>query len=224
VSRVWERMSVTAVAVMKLAGEEAGRLGQDYIGDEHVLLGLLRHGGPAGALLAEAGATLTGARAALAGLQGRGLTPGSYPGSPQALQALGISAEEIRRRLTVTFGADAVGAAVRQASRRPWWRGGRRARTPLCGPALLAKRALHLAALQAGPGRDIAPEQLLHGVLRDIADPAGTQMSRRGREHLAQPGRGCPGGEHPALLLLRDMGVDPGRLRDRLAGQIGAQP
>jgi hypothetical protein len=38
-------MSASAVAVMKLAGEEAGRLGQDYIGDEHVLLGLLRHGG-----------------------------------------------------------------------------------------------------------------------------------------------------------------------------------
>jgi hypothetical protein len=57
-------MSASAVAVMKLAGEEAERLGQDYIGDEHLLLGLLRHGGgPAAVLLIEAGATLTGARA-----------------------------------------------------------------------------------------------------------------------------------------------------------------
>jgi hypothetical protein len=217
-------MSVPAVAVMTLAGEEAGRLGQGYIGDEHVLLGLLRHGGGrAAALLAEAGATLTAARAALAALQARGLTPGSHPGSPRALRALGISAEEIRQRLTGAFGPDAVDAAVRQASRQPWWRGGRRVRTPLCGPVLLAKRALHLAAVHAGPGRDIGPEDLLHGVLRDIADPAGTEMSRRGREHAAQPGR-RPGGAHPALLLLRDMGVDPGWLRQRLASQIGGQP
>jgi hypothetical protein len=108
-------MSASALAVMKLAGEEAERLGQDYIGDEHVLLGLLRHGGgPAAALLTEAGATLAGARAALADLQARGLTPGSYPGSPQALQALGISADEIRQRLTAAFGAEAVAAAVRR--------------------------------------------------------------------------------------------------------------
>jgi hypothetical protein len=62
-------MSASAVAAMQLAGEEAGRLGQDYIGDEHVLLGLLRHGGgPAAALLTEAGATLIGARAGLVSL------------------------------------------------------------------------------------------------------------------------------------------------------------
>jgi ATP-dependent Clp protease ATP-binding subunit ClpC len=71
---------------MRLAGEEAGRLGQDYIGDEHVLLGLLRYGGgPAAALLAEAGATLAGARAELASMRARGLTPGPHPGSPQLL-------------------------------------------------------------------------------------------------------------------------------------------
>jgi hypothetical protein len=216
-------MSASAVEVMRLAGEEAGRLGQDYIGNEHLLLGLLRHGGGmAAVLLTEAGATLTGARAGLAGLQARGLTPGSHPGSPQALLTLGVDAEEIRQRLTAVFGADAVASAVRQASRQPWWRGSRRVRTPLCGSALLAKRALHLAALQALPGRDIGPEQLLYGVLGDIADPAGTQMSRRGRTDMAQRG-GRPGGAHPALLL-RDMGVDPDRLRHRLASQIGAQP
>lgn len=113
-------MSAPALAVMNLAGEEAGRLGQVYLGDEHVLLGLLRYGhGPAAALLAEAGATLAGARAALAGLQARGLTPGTFPGSPQALQALGFSAAEIRQRLTAAFGADAVA-----------WRSGRPAASP----------------------------------------------------------------------------------------------
>jgi hypothetical protein len=202
---VWERLSAPAAAVMRLAGEEAGRLGQDYIGDEHVLLGLLRYGdGPAATLLTEAGATLTGARAELASMRARGLTPGSHPGSPQALQMLGIDAEEVRQRLTAMFGADAVAAAVWRASRRPGWRGGRRVRTPLCGPALLAKRALHL----------------LHGVLRDIADPAGTQLARRWRKHPARLGW-RPGGAHPALLMLRAAGVDPGRLRQRLASQIG---
>jgi hypothetical protein len=209
---------------MRLAGEEAERLGQDYIGDEHVLLGLLSYGdGPAAALLAEAGATLTGARAELASMRARGLTPGSHPGSLQALQVLGIDVEEVRERLTAMFGADAVAAAVWRASRRPWWRGGRRVRTPLCGPALLAKRALYLAAQHAGPDSDIEPEHLLHGVLRDIADPAGTQLARRWRKHPARLGWRL-GGAHPALLLLRGVGVDPGRLRQRLASQIGARP
>ena len=221
---MWERLSAPAAAVMRLAGEEAGRLGQDYIGDEHVLLGLLRYGdGPAATLLTEAGATLTGARAELASMRARGLTPGSHPGSPQALQMLGIDAEEVRQRLTAMFGADAVAAAVWRASRRPGWRGGRRVRTPLCGPALLAKRALHLAAQRAGPDGDIGPEHLLHGVLRDIADPAGTQLARRWRKHPARLGWRL-GGAHPALLLLRGVGVDPGRLRQRLASQIGARP
>ena len=80
-----------------------------------------------------------------------------------------------------------------------------------------------MAALQAGPGKRIGPEQLLFGVLRDIGDPAGTQMSRRGRGYLARPGRHS-GGAHPALLLLREMNVDPGQLGHRLASQIGAQP
>jgi ATP-dependent Clp protease ATP-binding subunit ClpA len=105
---VWERLSAPAAAVMRLAGEEAGRLGQDYVGDEHVLLGLLRYGvGPAAALLAEAGATLAGARAELASMRARGLTLGPHPGSPQALQMLGIDAEQVRQRLTSMFGADA---------------------------------------------------------------------------------------------------------------------
>jgi hypothetical protein len=219
----WERMSVPAAAVMEYAGLEAERLGQDYIGDEHVLLGLLRHGsGPAAALLAEAGLTLAGARAGLVSLREGGLTPGSYPGSLQALRVLGIDAGEIGRRLTATFGVEAVEAAVRHAGRRPWWRGRRPVRTPLCGLALLAKRALQLAAQQAGPDGDIGLEQLLYGVLLDIEDPAGTQMSRRGRMHLAQAGQRAAGAV-PAVLLLRGLGADPGQLRHRLACQLGGR-
>ena len=117
--------------------------------------------------------------------------------------------EAVRERLTAAFGAEAVGAAVWRASRRPWWRGGGRRRTPLCGPPLFAKRALWLAACYA-ESRDeaaVAPEHLLYGVLRDLDDPYGAQLGRRGRKHLAQLGWTI-GTVNPAGALLQAHGIE----------------
>jgi hypothetical protein len=129
----------------------------------------------------------------------------------------GIDVEAVRQRLVTAFGADAVGAAVWRASRRPWWRGGGRRRTPLCGPPLFAKRALYLASCHAQSRKAVAvtPEHLLHGVLRDLEDPYGAPLGRRGRRHLAQLGWTI-GPVNPASALLQAHDVDPIRLRTEL--------
>ena len=39
---MWDRLTPAARRVMSLAAEESEQLGHGYIGDEHVILGLLR--------------------------------------------------------------------------------------------------------------------------------------------------------------------------------------
>jgi hypothetical protein len=215
---MWDRLTPAARRVMNLALEESEQLGQGYVGDEHLLLGLLaEEAGTASSLLRAHGLDLAGARAELQRLVAAGLTPRSHTDDVRALRAVGIDVENVRQRLVAAFGAEAVGAAVRRASRRPWWRGGGRRRTPLCGPPLFAKRALQLAADRA-EARDpagVTPEHLLYGVLRDLDDPYGAHLGRRGRRHLAQLGWTI-GTVNPAAALLQAHGIDPVRLRAEL--------
>ena len=216
---MWDRLSPDARAVMNRALAEAEHLGHGYIGDEHVLLALLGQGqDPAAAALREAGLDLAGGRAALARLAADGMISWCRAEDAAALRTVGIDVEQVRRHLSAAFGAEAVGRAVRRASRRPWWRGGGRQRTPLCGRPLFAKRALELAAARAeadGQGA-VGPWHLLYGVLRDAADPYGTGLGRRGRRQLAQLGWTL-GPVNPAAALLTAHGIDPGRLAATVA-------
>jgi hypothetical protein len=125
--------------------------------------------------------------------------------------------ENVRQRLVAEFGADAVGEAVWRASRRPWWRGGGRRRTPLCGPPFFAKRAVQLAASYAESQGEagVTPEHLLYGVLWDLDDPYGAQLGRRGRKHLSQLGWTI-GTINPAAALLEAHGINPVWLRAQL--------
>ena len=150
-----DRLSATAREVMRLALAESEQLGHGYIGDEHVLLGLLRQqAGVASALLRGHGLDLASARAELQRLSAAGLMPRSRADDAGALRAVGIDVEAVRQRLVAAFGADAVGAAVWRASRRPWWRGGGRRRTPLCGPPFFAKRAAAGISRRSDPAAD----------------------------------------------------------------------
>jgi hypothetical protein len=215
---MWDRLSAEARGVMRLALAESGQLGHGYVGDEHVLLGLLRaQASQASSLLREHGVDLASARAELRRLSAAGLMPRSRADDAGALRAVGVDVEAVRQRLVTAFGADAVGAAVWRASRRPWWRGGGRRRTPLCGPPLFAKRAMYLASCyaQSREAAAVTPEHLLHGVLRDLEDPYGTQLGRRGRKHLAQLGWTI-GPINPASALLQAHDVDTLRLRSEL--------
>ena len=215
---MWDRLSPAAREVMSLALTESEQLGHGYVGDEHVILGLLRgQAGRASSLLRGHGLDLASARAELQRLSAAGLMPRSRVDDAGALRAVGIDVEAVRQRLVAAFGAEAVGAAVWRASRRPWWRGGGRRRTPLCGPPFFAKRAMYLASCYA-ESRDAAavtPEHLLYGVLRDLDDPYGAPLGRRGRKHLAQLGWAI-GPVNPASALLQAHDIDPVRLRSEL--------
>jgi len=215
---MWDRLSPAAREVMSLALTESEQLGHGYLGDEHVLLGLLRgQASRASSLLRGHGLDLASARAELQRLSAAGLMPRSRVDDAGALRAVGIDVEAVRQRLVTAFGAEAVGAAIWRASRRPWWRGGGRRRTPLCGPPFFAKRAMYLASCYA-ESRDAAavtPEHLLYGVLRDLDDPYGAPLGRRGRKHLAQLGWAI-GPVNPASALLQAHDIDPVRLRSEL--------
>jgi hypothetical protein len=147
---MWEWLSPQAHEAMRMALAESEQLGHGYVGDEHVLLGLLREqASPASSLLRGHGLDLASARAELQRLSAVGLMPRRRPDDAGALRAVGIDVEAVRQRLVTAFGGEAVGAAVWRVSRRPWWRGGGRRRTPLCGPPFFAKRAMYLASCYA---------------------------------------------------------------------------
>jgi len=215
---MWDRLSPDARAVMDLALAEADQLGHGYLGDEHILLGLLGQERNPAAVLRDAGLDLAGARAELTRLAIAGLIPRCSVDDTAALHAVGIDVEQVRQRLSAAFGAEAVCRAVWRAGRRPWWRGGGRRRTPLCGRPLFFKRALELAAghADAHGQQAVGPQHLLYGVLRDAADPYGTGLSRRGRRHLTQLGWTL-GPINPATAVLTAHGIDPARLAARLA-------
>jgi hypothetical protein len=213
-----DRLSEQAREVMRLALAESEQLGHGYVGDEHVLLGLLaEQGSAASSLLRGYGLDLAHARAELQRLSAAGLMPRSGADDAGALRAVGIDVEAVRQQLVTAFGEQAVGAAVWRASRRPWWRGGGRRRTPLCGPPFFAKHAIYLASCYARSrgAAAVTPEHLLHGVLADLEVPYGTRLGRRGRKHLAQLGWTL-GPVDPASALLQAHHVDMIRLRSQL--------
>jgi hypothetical protein len=86
--------------------------------------------------------------------------------------------------------------------------------TPLCGPPLVAKRALQLASQQGhalGHG-EVRPEHLLLGVLEDAQRPTDKpNSSRRHRQIIAHVG--LPNGYHGAAgPLLASLEIDLSRL------------
>jgi ATP-dependent Clp protease ATP-binding subunit ClpA len=222
--KVFGRFTEPAHRVLDLAREEAERDGHRYLGPEHVLLGLLAEGqsGAAWALRVR-GVDLAAARAALARLGNLGVVPAPRPSDAELLSSLGIDLDAVRRDTEQTFGVQAIGEATWRVTRRRWWRGARVVWTPLCGPPLVAKRALQLASEQAHAlgHREVWPEHLLLGVLEDAQQPADqVNGSRRHRRIIAHVGLldGYRGATGP---LLRSLGVDRYELRDAVTAQLG---
>jgi ATP-dependent Clp protease ATP-binding subunit ClpA len=213
---VWERLTPEGREVLRLAFVEARELGHPCLADEHVLLGLLRHGASeAAAALRGQGLDLADARAELLRV---GPTLGPRVDPAGALRSLGIDAQEVRRRLEATFGAHALQAAEWRVRRRPRWRGGHPRPNPLC-VYLLAKRSFAIAAELADRRGDpgIGPEHLLYGVLHDARDPLGAQLSRRSRRQLAAFGW-TSGRPNPLRLMLEARGINLTQLAAELKG------
>src|SRR5258705_13640776 len=100
----WDRLTPDGREVVRLAYLEARELGHPCMADEHVLLGLLRHGtSQAAALLRAEGLDLATARAELSRV---GPTLGPRVDPAGALRTPGIEGEEGRQRVGATFGAN----------------------------------------------------------------------------------------------------------------------
>lgn len=220
---MFERFSEQAHLVLDVARDEAERAGHRYLGPEHVLLGVLAEGHSAAARILRAhGMELQAARAGLLGLAQRGVVPAPRPSDAELLAALGVDLDAVRRSSEQAFGSKALGEATWRVTRRWGWRGGRVVWTPLCGPPLVAKRALHLAGEQASAlGHvEVGPEHMVLGVLEDARQPAGpVTASRRNRRISAHVGLpdGYRGAAEP---LLGALGVDLNQLRDAVLAAL----
>ena len=97
---MFNRFTERARKVIILAKEEARRFNHDYIGTEHLLLGLIREGeGVAAAVLQKMGLSLQNIRLEIEKLVQPGPTTqilGDIPFTPRAKKALELSAEEAR--------------------------------------------------------------------------------------------------------------------------------
>jgi ATP-dependent Clp protease ATP-binding subunit ClpA len=209
--------------VLDLALAEAERFGHRYLGPEHLVLGVLADGASGASRILDAhGIDLPAARAALARLADQGVVPAPRPSDAELLGTLGIDLDSVRHQTQQHFGAQAVGEVTWRVTRRRWRRGRRVVWTPLCGPPLIAKRALQLASQQAHAlgHSEVRPEHLLLGLLEDARQPTEEPTSsRRHREVIAHVG--LPDGYRGAAgPLLAGLGVDLGRLQEAVTAEL----
>jgi hypothetical protein len=167
---------------------------------------------------------LAAARAALGRPGNRGVVPAPRPSDVELLSSLGIDLDAVRHQTEQTFGFHAVGEATWRVTRRRWWRGGRVVWTPLCGPPLVAKRALQLASEQAQAlgHREVRPEHLLLAVCEDARQPADMVRGlRRHRQIIAHVGlpAGYRGAAGPLLAML---GIDLDQVAAAVTAELGA--
>jgi hypothetical protein len=210
--------------IVELAGEEASRFGHCYIGPEHLLVGMLReHGSGAARILQAEGVDLDAARAALGRLAAQGIVPGPRPSDAELLGTLGIEVEAVRHDAERAFGAQALGWAIREATRARRRGVGRVARTPLEGPPMLAAHALMLARERAEAfGHEaVSSELLLLGVLDDLTTRPPRCMANPWTRRL-HASVGLPEGYRGAAgPLLAALGVDLDRLRAAAVAALG---
>lgn len=95
-----QKFTERARKVFELAHEEAARFNHNYIGTEHILLGLVREGdGIAARALADLGVRLTTVRSAVEFIIGRGdgLIVGDPGLTPRAKKVFELAMDEARR-------------------------------------------------------------------------------------------------------------------------------
>jgi hypothetical protein len=209
--------------ILDLARDEADRFGHRYLGPEHVVLGMARHGASGAARILRArGVDLDSARAALRRLADQGVVPAPRPSDAELLGMLGIDLEAVRRNAERAFGPTALGRAIREATRARRGGVGRVPRTPLRGPPLFTVQALHHAGERArAVGRwQVGPELLLSGVVTDARTPWPRCMSNRWSRQL-RASVGLPAGYQGAAgPLLLALGVDLDELGDAVAAEL----
>jgi ATP-dependent Clp protease ATP-binding subunit ClpA len=215
-----ERFPVPARQVFELADEESNRLQHDYVGCEHVLAGLARYPNSTAAnVLTSYGLDVDTIRAELDRLIDQGILPPPWHNDAALLGSLGVDLAAVRQTMEQTFGAEAVNRATRQVLRRT-------GSSPLCGKALVFKRALQLAQQHrdAMGHAHTGPEHILLGVLDDALDPLDkprcfrNAWNRRRRTHLGLPYQG----PSPVRLIIEARGSTLTEVRDAVMAQLQA--
>jgi ATP-dependent Clp protease ATP-binding subunit ClpA len=211
----------TAGRASGLARLEARRLEHNYLGPEHLLLGLLLHGDNLAArVLAAHGLDLETVRAEVDRLVGQGVLPGPQPSDSELLATLGVDLQAVHARLQATFGDDAYWKAAQRVQHRPAQPVTHTPHISTDPSPLLCVRALHIAALEAiARDQDVGPEHLLLGLLRDADDRVGTDLSaqeRRQRVLLGLPDHG----PQPIKLLVESRGLSLETLRAALLSEL----
>ena len=94
----FDKFTERARKVLQLAQEEAQRFNHNYIGTEHLLLGLVREGeGVAAKVLGNLGVELNQVRSSVEFIRGRGTRDGAIGLTPRATKVLQLSFDEARR-------------------------------------------------------------------------------------------------------------------------------
>ncbi len=177
---MFERFTDRARESVVQAQVEARELRHGYIGTEHLLLGILREGTGVGArVLNGLGIDVGTARADVVALIGEPLK--TDENDAEALRAIGIDVEEVRRRIEETFGPGALDRRV-----RPRWRSlGRGRCAPISGHIPFtprAKKVLELSLREAvALGHNyIGTEHILLGLVREREGIAAQLLQNRG--------------------------------------------
>ena len=173
---MFERFTDGARQVLVLAQHEAGSLGHNHVGTEHLLLGIARQGdGVGAAALRRLGFDPEVARAEVQRQVGEG-GAGLQPGDADVLRSIGIDIDEVRRQAEEAFGPGALERARWQRRCR------RRGRSDASPFTPRAKRSLELALREALALRHnyIGTEHVLLGLLREGQGLAALLLCRQG--------------------------------------------
>jgi len=206
---MFERFTGDARDAVVAAQDAARDLGHDWVGCEHLLLGLAaRHETPASETLASLGAGTDELRAALVTIVG----PCVDPPDADALRELGIDLEEVRRRAEEAFGPGALERT--RAGRRLAGRSGAIPFTPRAKKAL--ELALHAALARGDNG--IGAQHVLLGVIGK--HPTIDERTGIGRVVRSGGSVSFDERENVGLVVLERLGVSADDVRRALLERL----
>ena len=114
VGEAFERFTKDARQTMVLAQEEARALGHDYVGTEHLALGVLAGDGATARVLGSLGVTLAAARSEVRELvgEGPGAHTGAVPFTPRSKRSLELALRVARERGDGYIGSEHILLAI----------------------------------------------------------------------------------------------------------------
>jgi ATP-dependent Clp protease ATP-binding subunit ClpA len=223
---MFERFTDRARRVVVLAQEEARLLNHNYIGTEHILLGLVHEGdGVAAQALASLGVTLDGVRQQVEEIIGRGGSPPSehIPFTPRAKKVLELSLRE-----AIQLGHNDIGTEHILLGILREGEGVACQVLVKLGTSLPKVRAQVLQLVAESPGEGTSgwvfrPSSELTAVLDEAHRVAEAGGKREVMPiHLFLAAVEYPDGA--AGRMLRGVGVDPEELRRQLEGESDEGP